>query len=510
MSFKTNRMRGFLIIIVATLPIFQLNAQNDKRLQGIEIILNDILDVTKTAGFAVSIVEGDQVLYTKGFGYRDYENKIPVDEHTLFPIGSTTKAFTAAILGQLKNEGKLSFDDNPIKYIPELKFYNNELNNNLIIQDLMSMRTGLGQHDWAWAGIPTDNREVLLKRVQYLEPIAGLRQQWIYSNFSFFIQGVIAEKVTGNSWEDNIRERFFRPLGMDRSNVSFRELKQSSNASLGYKTKNGIISKMDYYDIAAMSPAGGINSCVNDMSKWLLTWVNKGKFQGYEILAESYVDDAMSAHAIVPKDYLADEENTGKSLSCYGYGWILNSYKGHYRVEHGGGIDGFRASVVIFPNENIGIVILTNQSSYEAALMVRNTIADRMLKMEKTDWINQYLENQKKAAESGSSVETSVKPKNYETKPTHPLNEYAGEYSNPGYGQFKVAIQNDSLFTDFRRNKLYLKHVQDDIFNALSIDEQNKFSMPYINFIINALGKISSLKIKFERTLNPIEFKRSN
>ncbi|MBT8263772.1 MAG: beta-lactamase family protein, partial [Muriicola sp.] len=278
-------MKKALLLLIAIASISSTTAQNDKRLKGIEKDLNAILEVSNAPGFAVAIVEGDKIIYAKGYGYSDYENKTPVDANTLFAIGSSTKAFTSAILGQLRQEEKLSFDESPLKYVPELEFNNDEMNNNIIITDLMSHRTGLPRHDWSWYLFPTDDRDSLLQRIKHHEPFTGVRKQWYYNNFMFLTQGVIAERLTDKSWEDNIRERFLEPLGMNRSNVTIEELEKSSNAAFGYEVKDDtVVTKMDYYHISGMSPAGSINSSVNEMSQWLITWINKGKYKDQEIL----------------------------------------------------------------------------------------------------------------------------------------------------------------------------------------------------------------------------------
>lgn len=198
-------MRNILITLFAIISISTVLAQQDKRLKGLEKELNEILEATKTPGFTVAIVEGKKIIYAKGFGYRDYENKIPADANTLFAIGSSSKAFTSSILGQLRQEDKISFEESPLKYLPDLKFYNDEMNNNIIIKDLMSHRTGLPRHDYSWYLFPTNNKDSLLLRVQHQEPFTGVRKQWYYNNFMFLAQGVIAESITGKSWEENLK-----------------------------------------------------------------------------------------------------------------------------------------------------------------------------------------------------------------------------------------------------------------------------------------------------------------
>lgn len=505
-------MKKVLFLLVVIGFSVSLSAQHDKRLKGIEVELNKILTTTKAAGFAVAVVEGDKVIYAQGFGYRDYENKIPVDANTLFAIGSASKAFTSALLGQLRKEDKLSLDDSPKKYISDLKFFNDDMDNNIIIKDLMCHRTGMSRHDASWYYFPTASKDSLMHRLAYQEPFTGLRQKWYYNNFMFLLQGVITERITGKSWEDNIRERFFKPLGMNRSNVSIEEMKSSSNAAIGYDLKQfETISKMEYYNISGMSPAGSINSSVNDMANWLITWINKGKFKGQELIPADYVEEAISSQMVVDAG-LPDKENPDVNFSNYGYGWFLKSYKGHYRVSHGGNIDGFSADVTFYPSDNIGIVVLVNQNASAVPGMVRNALSDYLLKVRKTDYIKMYSDRmvkEKKATTEAKEKATSEKIAN--TTPSHILADYTGKYDHPGYGEFKIVNQNDSLFVNFKLKKFYLRHLHYDVFepfevNKTGIDTTESGELRF-NFTTNEIGEIASVKAKVEEALDPIEFK---
>ncbi len=509
-------MKKVIFMLIFTLSALSITAQKkDKRLKGLEKELTSVLEATKAPGFSVAIVEGDKVIFTKGFGYKDYENKTPVDANTLFAIGSSSKAFTSAILGKLRAEKKLSFNDSPRKYIPELEFHNDDMNNNIIIKDLMRHSTGLPRHDFSWYLFPTHNKDSLLLRVKHQEPFTGIRQQWYYNNFMFLAQGVIAEKITGKSWEDNISNHFFTPLGMTRSNSTIAEMKSASNAAFGYQLKeDGTISKMDYYDIAGMSPAGSINSSANDMSKWLITWINKGKYNEKEIIPESYLREAMSSQMVIG-GALPSQKTPDMHFANYGYGWMLSSYKGHYRVEHGGNIDGFSANVAFFPSDKLGIVVLTNQNTSAATGIVRNIIADRMLKVNKTDWVKRYTDGQekaKKAKEKSDSEKSSSNIKN--TKPSHVRADYTGDYYNPGYGKFEVFTKNDSLFlyaTD-KSKQLYLKHYHYDVFELFDAKDGKVDTSGdglKISFATNESGDISNALLKIEPTLDAISFKHT-
>lgn len=508
-------MKKILISLLTIISISSVFAQPDKRLKGLEKDLNKILEVTKAPGFAVAIVEGKKIIYAKGFGYSDYENKILADDNTLYAIGSSSKAFTSAILGQLREEGKLSFEESPTKYVPDLIFYNDEMNNNIIIKDLMSHRTGLPRHDVSWYLFPTNNKDSLLLRVKHQEPFIGLRQQWHYNNFMFLAQGVIAERITGKSWEENIIERFFKPLGMTRSNVSIEELEKNSNAAFGYELKkDSIISKMDYYHIAGMSPAGSINSSVNEMSNWLITWINKGKFNDEQILPEAYINEAISSQMVV-SGALPDKDFPDMHFSNYGYGWFLSSYKGHYLVQHGGNIDGFSANVGFFPSDSIGVVVLTNQNGSTVPGLVRNTVADRMLKTQKTDWAKRFTEQKIKAKKEEVEAKSVIKSSKIEnTNPSHILQDYTGNYSHSGYGAFNICNKNDSLFANFKLKTFYLKHVHYDIFEPFEVTKTGIDTTDTgplrLNFNTNDAGDISLVRIKTEGALDhPIEFKHS-
>ncbi len=365
--------------LISTLSFSQKKQGPDNRLAGVDEKLQAVLADWHVAGFAVAVVEKNKVVYAKGFGFRDYENKKPVTPNTLFAIGSCSKAFTSGLLGLLRNDNKISFDEKPSAYVPELRFYNDDMNADITVKDLMCHRTGLPRHDYSWYLFNTDSKDSLIKRIQYQEPSAKVRERWQYNNFMFLTQGVITEKITGKTWEENISERFFKPLGMSTSNTSITELQKSTEPSFGYTVKNDKdISKMDYYHIRGMAPAGSINSSVNEMSNWLKAWINGGKFNGKEILPASYVSDAMSSQMIIA-GALPSKEHPDIQFANYGYGWFMASYKGHYRVEHGGNIDGFSASTCFFPSDSLGVVVLVNQNGSQVPSIVRNLIVDRMI-----------------------------------------------------------------------------------------------------------------------------------
>jgi len=288
-------MRKTISVAFALIICLHLSAQppTDKRLAGLDTFAAKVLKDWHAAGVTIAVVEKGKVVYTGGFGYRDLDKKLPVTENTQFAIGSCTKAFTSSILGMLQKDGKVDIDKPVRNYLPELKFQNEYTNVHATLRDMMCHRTGLPRHDLSWYA-SWATRSELLERIQYMEPTAELRAKWQYNNFMFMAQGVVIEKLTGKSWEENMKEKILKPLGMDNTNLSTNDMEKSPDHSLAFVTKDSSIKSIPYRNIDAMGPAGSVNSCAKDMAKWLITWVNGGKFNGKELIPSSYVNESIT------------------------------------------------------------------------------------------------------------------------------------------------------------------------------------------------------------------------
>jgi CubicO group peptidase (beta-lactamase class C family) len=487
----------------------------DNRLAGLDTTLNRVLKEWKAPGFAVAVIEKGKVIWSKGYGYRDMESKLPVTPNTQFAIGSCTKAFSSTLIGMLNKDGKVDYDQPVRSYLPELQFFNDELNAGVTLRDMMCHRTGLPRHDYSWYLFATASRDSILHRIKYLEPSTGLRKRWQYNNFMFFLQGMVTEAITGKSWEANVNERIFKPLGMDNSNFSVHEMVKNADHAVGYELRNdSAIRKMEYYDINAMGPAGSINSSVSDMSRWVATWIDNGKAGGTELIPAAYRSEAISGQMIIGAG-LPDSEMPEIQFSNYGFGWMLCSYRGHYRVEHGGNIDGFSASTCFFPSDSIGIVVLTNQNGSAVPGIVRNYISDRLLNEKYFDWSGngrkKVEKNKKATAEARKSSLSNRKPN---APMTHKPAEYQGIYTHPGYGTFTIVTRNDSMFIDIKEKSLWMKHYHYDVFDAWlivkgePIDTVNQ-EPTKVQFNLNLAGDIESASILLEPTVKPIQFARS-
>ena len=499
----------FLSFLLLSIKVFP-QPPADPRLKGLDTFALRILKEWNAPGVTIAVVEKKKVIYTGGFGYRDNEKKLPVTENTLFAIGSCTKAFTASILGMLEKEGKLSIDKPVRDYLPELVFKNEYTNKHATLRDMMCHRTGLPRHDYSWYG-STASRNELLERVRYQEPTYELRERYQYNNFMFMAQGIVIEKITGKSWEENMRERIFKPLGMNNTNMSVIDMEKAIDRSLAYSSADNKIKAIPYRNIDAIGPAGSINSCAKDMASWLIAWINDGKFNGKEIIPSSYRSQAITSQ-ISPGGGLPGSENPDLHMSGYGLAWGMSSYRGHYRVEHSGGIDGFITSTSFFPSDSLGIFVVSNQSTPTTS--IRNFIADRMLKLSYRPWGKTALADKLRADSTAKKApNTDSISRKTGTKYSHTIEDYTGDFENKGYGVIKVFRERDTVWVDYneagQRTKSYLEHYHYDVFRLRQNDEtENPKSAQKINFNTDEKGNIASLEIQMEPTLKNIVFER--
>lgn len=504
-------MRKLFFFLFAITLLQTTQAQTtDKRLAGLDTFINRILKEWHAAGVTIAVVEKNKVLLAKGYGYKDYENKTPVTENTLFAIGSCTKAFTSALLAYPMKEGKLELDKPVHSYLPELRFIKDEMTNTITARDMMCHRTGLPRHDLAWYSSKT-RRDSLLYAIRFFEPSASLRQTWQYNNFMFLAQGVLAEKLSGKSWEELIRERFFMPLGMNASNTSMNDHQKAPDFSLGYREEDGKVIKMKFMNIDAMGPAGSINSNAKDMANWVMMWINGGKFNGKEILPAAYCNEAISSQMVI-NGRLPSKEQPDVYLNNYGFAWFLSSYRGHYRVEHGGNIDGFSSNTSFFPSDSIGVFVSVNQNGSPLPNIIRNTIVDRLLGLKFRDWHGMQKEaaDKAKAAAKEQLKKDSTQQKKG-TRPSHSLVDYTGIFKNDGYGAITIFQDKDTLKGTYNGLHFKIKHYHYDYFNfsfaadEADIDEEN--AMKGL-FTINVKGEIEALKLPLESSVDEILFKK--
>lgn len=304
-------------------------------------------------GIGLAIVKDGEIIFMKGFGYKDFERKIPVTADTQFAIGSSSKAFTALSVLMSQDEGKLSLDESPKKYLPYFKINDPEIDKNIRVRDLMAHSSGLNRTDLSWITGKLTRGEII-RVAGEAKPMAKLREKFFYQNVMFVAAGEIVSQVQRTPWEKFVPERIFKPLGMNGSTMSFKEMQKAKDYSFGYDynfdTKE--TRKLPLRDIDEIAPAGSINSSARDMTKWLNFVLDRGEINGKKLISEKSFDEWTKTQMKISPD--------GKF--GYGLGWFIQDWNGMKVVQHGGNIDGFNALVAMIPEKKLGFVMLTNVS----------------------------------------------------------------------------------------------------------------------------------------------------
>lgn len=495
-------MEKFLCVVFFALVFGSLSAQPaDHRLMGMDTMVNTIMNDWKVPGVSIAIVEKRKVLLVKGFGVKDLALQLPVTENTRFAIGSCTKSFTAALLGNELASGQLDLDAPARDYLPALRFYSDELTTSVSIRDMLTHRTGLPRHDYAWYSGAVTSRDSLVQMIRYLEPSAPIRRSFQYNNLMYVTVAHMLEKINGKSWEALVRERLFTPLGMTSSTTG--EIPASGDNAYGYALKNGTAVKLDYLtnDLAGIAPAGGIISSAKDMARWLLIWTNQGKIDGKEIIGSALFHEAISSQMVVnanlPTRYTPDNY-----FFNYGFGWYISSYRGHYGLGHGGNINGFSSFMLFLPADSIGIYVAANMNNSQAPRVIASQLLDRMIRAPYRDWSSLL-----KASAAGAASAAPVPDKH--APPSHALNFFAGTYKDAGYGVMKVDEKNGELTGTFNRWKLRVLHLHHNYFRFIPVSDALEETTSFDGeFSIDAEGGIGALKVAFEENIAPISFSK--
>ncbi len=446
-------------------------------------------------GLALAIVENNKVVLVEGFGWRDIEARLPVTSQTCFILGSTTKAFTTLAMAMLVEEGKISWDEPVRNYLPEFALKDEWATLRCTPRDLVTHRTGLPRHDLVWSGA-TLGPEEIVKVLRFLEPSRDFRTTYQYNNLMYIVAGVLIGRVAGLPWEDFLKQRIFTPLGMKNSGCTLQEYLASPEYSQAYNRRGE-----EYQALVFPSPekkimfgpraSGSVFSTAKDMARWLLFHLNEGEIEGQRLISAARLRELHTPQIIRPVN---PAEIPDIDHPSYALGWMIDSYRGHYRVHHGGSTMGFSSYVVLFPREKFGAALLTNLNS-NLPLLVANYISDLALGLPPIDW--------RKRLSSGPKPSSPPKPfASSEFKPISPLADYTGEFSHPAYGQIKVNLEGDKLFLIFRDEKIELLAFGPDLFRPREASWQ-RFS---VHFERDQQGMITSVAIPFEPAIKEITF----
>jgi CubicO group peptidase (beta-lactamase class C family) len=462
------------------------------KLHGLDDLAADAMKQWKVPGVAIAVVQDGKVIYAKGYGYRDLEQKLPVTPATLFPIGSITKSFTALTFAILKNEGKVDWDKPVRSYLPEFQMNDPVASEQATPRDLFSHRTGLPRHDLVWYSSDF-TREDLVNRLRYLKPNKGFRSAYQYNNLTVMTMGYLEGKLTGLGWEGCIRQKIFAPLGMSHSDLSVTEIEKTDDHALPYELKKDVVTKVPYHNIDAIGPAGSINSSVDDMSRYLIFQLGDGKYEGKQIVAENDLREMHSPQTAIP-DPPPAFSMPGLGHFSYGLAWVATSYRGHNLVWHNGGIDGFYALLSMLPDDHMGVVILTNLPNGQTPEVLAYNVYDRLLGLDPMPWFDRFKDLEAKGKKEEEEAKKN-KPTDRKagTHPSHSLAEYAGEYQNDGYGSIKVVVKGDALELSLNKLGPYpLEHYHYDIFQVP--EENDSFAAgEKFQFEMNKKGDIDHI-----------------
>jgi CubicO group peptidase (beta-lactamase class C family) len=464
-----------------------------KRLDGFDAYMDQTLKDWNTPGIGVGIVVNDKLVFAKGYGYRDYEKKLPFTPATLQQIASNSKLFTAIAAGMLVEQGKLTWDKPVRDSVPTIQFYNDQLNNNITLRDMLSHRTGVTRHDSIWFRSPFTRKE-LFEKLKYLEPQEPMRQTFLYNNLMFSAVGEIIELKSGQRWEQFVRERILTPLDMTSTSYSISDMTQHPDHGVPFREKRDSFElyKIPYYeDTEGVAPAGAIISNIDELSHWLIALMNDGKYNGKQVLPARVLKETLQPAIGLPN-------TQGEALGywellnpAYGMGRQTVSYRGHLLAFHGGDLPGFHSQISFMPNDKIGVIVLVI-SNHSAPLynVVSYNVYERLLGMDQTPWsqrrLQERLANKKAATEARAKAGADRVPN---TKPSHPLASYAAEYENPAYGILKIGLTGDQLQFAFHAFQFPMSHFHYDRFDTPDEEQYGKFS---VNFRTNPQGDVDT------------------
>lgn len=435
------------------------------------------LKLWENASVAVGIIKDGKVVLSEGFGFRDMRKELPANDKTLYQIGSCSKAFTAALVAILVDQGKLAWDTPIKRYVPEITLYDGFTSEHCTLRDLLSHRTGIPRHEYSWYGTDFTRKE-LLAHLKYLEPNQPFRTRFQYNNYGYILAGHIVETVTGMTYEECLAEYLFTPLGMSSASCYVDDIEKNENHAVPYdrpKEGDGLsgMEEIPFYRTsienkekgigAPFAAAGAINASVEDMLKWTRLHLDKGKWEERKLISEEAMEEMHKPSMLLPAPLDMPMEET--EFCCYGMGWFVEMFRGHKILQHGGNINGFSGFTCLVPDLNLGVVAYTNMNGSFLHYALGRTVIDYYAGVEDGDWLKRYHDFE---AEKTKGLDEVIKKFTGEkvegTVISHPLSEYAGTYSRDGYSPCVIKEENGELVMYYIGAVIHLKHFHYDTF----------------------------------------------
>lgn len=447
-------------------------------------------------GMAVAIVKDGQIVLSQGFGELKQGSGQPVNENTQFAIASNTKAFISSALATLVSDGQLSWDDQVVDYLPYFKLYDPYATSETTVRDLLCHRAGLGTFsgDVIWYKSEFTPEEVI-RRIQYVPQAYSFRAGYGYSNLMFITAGQVIKAATCTSWDEYIKEKFIDPLGMNRTLTSTNQIEMGKNVATPHKPVNDRNLPIDWVNWDNMGAAGGLISSVNDMAKWMIFNLNNGVANGDTILHPDQQSILWTPHNNFVLKKESKKRIPGRHFTGYGLGWGLYDYFGRMVVTHSGGYDGMYSRVAMIPDENLGIVILTNSMSGITFPLIMKLIND-FIDEDNRDWSQEYLNRPSSSNEDPIEMRKAGRIKN--TKPSKPLEEYTGIFDAPMHSDISIQEEDGKLRLTFAKApklSATLRHWQYDTWEILWDETHAWFDFGTLKFLFDHNSKITGLEM---------------
>jgi len=435
-------------------------------------------------GASIGIVKDGNLVFTGNYGVLEAGKKEAPNEHSLYAIASNSKAFTSAIIGMLVQEGKLNWNDKVKKYLPYFEMYDPWVSDHITIRDILSHRVGLGTFSgdniWYKSNLPAKD---IIKHIKHVPQAYEFRAGYGYSNLMYITAGELIKTITGKSWSQNVRERLLEPLEMRRSISSLKDLESKGNYATPHARKDNSNYAIDWVNWDNVAATGGLISSVSDISKWMIFNLNHGIHGKDTLLTKSTRNMVWRPHNNHYVDHTS-ENDYGRHFNSYGLGWGLSDYHGKMKVGHTGGYDGMITAVTLIPDENLGVVVLTN--GVKSPIMAATYYAlDRFLGLEVKDWSRNFLSRANKNAEGDSRISDRKQKRILKTSPTIERQDFVGNYRSDLYGDIRIIESNSQLKLEFDHSPLLsasLTHWHHDVWEIHWDHPQAWFSFGTIKF----------------------------
>lgn len=456
-------MRNFLLSVLLLLSVSVSAQQPAFITDSLSIYMQREMAAWNLPGAAVAVVKDGKVVVSQGYGVKEQGKADKVDEETLFQIASCSKAFTATAIAMLHVEKKLSLDDSVVKFIPGFRLYETYTTNNCTVRDLLTHRIGLQTFQGDFANWGSDfTRTEIVGQMAKCKPVFGFRATWGYCNMGYAAAGEVILAASGMTWDKFVHDKFFVPLNMNRSSTTYEELLADKNKCTAHTYWQGQSITIPYDNINNMGPAGSINSCVKDLSNWLLCQLDSGRFDGKQVVPFAALAETRKAQITMPS------RTKGSHLGAYALGWQTMDYNGVQPYWHNGGASGFVTTVCFIPELNLGIVVLTNNDQNNLINNLRMQIIDAYLKLPYKNYsqlsLVPFLKG--RAEEDKQIADWRAKVKSAPKLPVD-AKAFAGTYVNPVYGKMLVVEQKGKITCMFEHHPKYfgtLEYMGDNTF----------------------------------------------